>query len=86
MEKATFGGPGLYLPWGFDTFPQAEVEDEEHHHQTHSQLPAGQAKVLDTPTLMEMQHTPSAERQNTHKTEKCIIISRGYIFIRIHCC
>lgn len=68
QKKLTFrkqrklGGPGLYLPWGLDTFPQAEVEDEDHHDQTQGQLPARQAQVIDTSTLMEMQHTPSAEK------------------------
>lgn len=51
---------GQYLPRRLDTFPQAEVEDEDHHHETQGQLPARQAEVIDAPTLMEVQDTPSA--------------------------
>lgn len=56
-----FYGPGLYLSWGLDTFPQAEVKDEDHHDQAQGQLPSRQAQVLDTLTLMKMQHTSSAK-------------------------
>lgn len=49
-----FSGPGVYLSWGLDTFPKAEVEDKDHHDQTQGQVPARQAKVVDTPTLVEM--------------------------------
>lgn len=53
-EQQLFGGSGFYLPWRLDTFPQAKVEDEDHHDQTQGQLPARQTQVMDPPTLMEM--------------------------------
>ncbi|TNN36184.1 hypothetical protein EYF80_053645 [Liparis tanakae] len=46
----------------------AEVEDEDHDDQAQGQLPAGQAQVVDTPTLMEMQHTPPARRRRGYDT------------------
>lgn len=49
-----FSGPGLYLSWGLDTFPKAEVEDKDHRDQTQGQVPARRAQVVDTPTLVEM--------------------------------
>lgn len=59
------------LSWGLDTFPQAEVEDEDHHDETQGQLPARQAQVLDTSALMEVQHTSSADT-NTDTQWTCV--------------
>lgn len=53
--------PWLYLAGRLDTFPQAEVQDEDYHDQAQNQLPARPAQVLDTTTFMKIQHTPSAK-------------------------
>lgn len=56
----------IHLSWGLDTFPKAEEQNEYHHNQTQTQVPAGQAQVMNTPTLMEMEYTASAEAQQTN--------------------
>lgn len=43
-----------HLSWRLDTFPQAEVEDADDHDQTQGQVPAREAQVMDTSTLMKM--------------------------------
>lgn len=53
------GDVGQYLPRGLDTFPQAEVEDEDNQNQTQGQLPARQTQIVDSFTLVEMQYSPS---------------------------
>lgn len=78
QQLLLFAGPSPYLPWGLDTFPKAEVEDEDHQDQTQRQVPTRHAQVLDTSALMEMQHTPSTDghtcahnKKNTnHDTKK----------------
>lgn len=61
--------PGLYLSWRLDTFPQAEVEDADDHDQTQGQVPAREAQVMDTSTLMKMKHPPPAEGHSQTRGE-----------------
>lgn len=61
--------PGPHLSWRLDTLPQAEVEDANNHDQAQGQVPAREAQVMDTSTLMKMQHTPPAEGHSQTRGE-----------------
>lgn len=61
--------PGPHLSWRLDTLPQAEVEDADDHDQAQGQVPAREAQVMDTSTLMKMQHTPPAEGHSQTRGE-----------------
>lgn len=49
----------LYLSRGFDSLPQAEVEDKDDHNKAEAKLPARRTQVIDAFTLMNVQHSPS---------------------------
>lgn len=57
----------LHLSRGFDSLPQAEVEDEDNQNKADGELPARKTQVIDTFTLMNVQHPSSGRGKRARK-------------------
>lgn len=53
-----------YLSRGLDTLPETKVEQNNHHTQTGSQLPARPSQIIDSVTVLNVEHRSSKEREH----------------------
>lgn len=52
-----------YLARRLYSFPETEVEQDNHHSETGSQLPTWTAKIINTITVLYVEHPSSEERR-----------------------